>query len=313
MRVNSEDRAPLPVEGSLAEVSDPSKPLRNSALAELSDLDRGDVQVLRRLWGKVAVERRREIVSRLAELAEDNFGLDFDRVFLSALEDPDPQVRARAATGLNLCQDAVVIAPLVMLLTKDESGAVRIAAAQTLGKFILLGELEKAPQSEAERARQALLSVLEDKKQDRELRRRALESISPWTFDRVTEHIANFYRSAEPGFKASAIYSMGMNCDARWLPALFSELKNSDPRLRYEAAHAVGEVGEQSAVPHLLPLLRDDDIEVRIAAIWALGEIGGKAAKEALRLLILSPDERVKDAVEEALSDISLGEDVISP
>ena len=301
------------MEGSLAEVSDPSKPLRNSALAELSDLDRGDVQVLRRLWGKVDVERRREIISRLAELAEDNFGLDFDRVFLSALEDPDPQVRARAATGLNLCQDAVVIAPLVMLLTKDESGAVRIAAAQTLGKFILLGELEKAPQSEVEKARQALLSVLEDKKQNPELRRRALESVSPWTSDRVTGHIANFYRSAEPGFKASAIYSMGMNCDARWLPALFSELKNSDPRLRYEAAHAVGEVGEQSAVPHLLPLLRDDDIEVRVAAIWALGEIGGKAAREALRLLALVPDARVKDAVEQALSDISLGEDVISP
>jgi HEAT repeat protein len=312
MKGDFEPVAARPLQEVLNEAFDVSKPLRISALSRLSDLDRADVRFLRGVWGGAPVERRREIVSFLAHLAEDNLDMDFGRVYISILDDPDPQVRALAASGLAIYEDSAAIAPLVNLLIKDVSDSARLAAARSLGKFVLMGELDEMPSGEVDRARQALLSVIDDKKQSPELRRRALESISSWTNDGVTERIANAYRNSEPGFKGSALYSMGMNCDARWLPALLAELKNEDPHLRYEAAHAIGEVGEQKAVPHLLPLLRDEDIEVRLAAIWALGQVGGRAAKQALRSLRTAQDVRIREAVEQALDEISLGDDVMS-
>ncbi len=311
MRDRPEGRARPRAEGVLTEILDASRPLNVTKLAELSDLNRAEAEVFRKKWEDVPVERRRDIISRMAELAEDNFDLDFARVFLAVIQDRDPAVRSVAASGLVLSEESEVVAPLVRLLTQDESEPVRIAAALSLGKFVLQGELGKIGAVQTERAREALLRVVEDRRSSPELRRRSLESVSPWSSPRVTELIANAFRSTEPGFKASAIYSMGMNCDARWLPALFSEMASEDARLRYESAHAAGEIAEPSALPHLFPLLRDDDIEVRVAAIWALGQIGGKASKEALRRLQGDPDEKVRDAIEQALSEIALGDDTL--
>ncbi|MBI2858727.1 MAG: HEAT repeat domain-containing protein [Chloroflexi bacterium] len=292
-------------------ILDSSRPLTAARLAELSDIDRRQLERFRAGWKDVPVERRRQIVSQMAELAEDNFELDFARVFLEAVRDPDAAVRSAAASGLVLSEESEVVAPLVRLLVQDDSEPVRVAAALSLGKFVLQGELGKIGAFQTEKAREALLQVVEDKKHSPELRRRALESLSPWSSPRVTELIANAYRSTEPGLKASAVYAMGMNCDARWLPALYAEMANPDGKLRYEAAHAAGEVAEPSALPHLLPLLRDNDIEVRVAAIWSLGQIGGKAAKEALRRLQSDPDEKVREAVEQAMSEIALGDDTL--
>lgn len=299
-------------QGLLDEVFDTARPLRAAALSGLSDLGRSEIETLRGKWRDVAVGRRRKIVSMLSDMAEDNFELYFERVFIVATEDPDDEVRISSAGGLVLSDEGTVVAPLVKLLTHDESEAVRITAAKSLGKFVLSGELGKIPDSQAEMAREALLEVLESRKHGPELRRRALEAISPWSSPRVTQFIANAYRSEEPGLKVSAVYAMGMNCDARWLPALFAEMASEDPGLRYEAAHAAGETGEQSALSHLLPLLRDTDIEVRIASVWALGQIGGKAAKEALRATSADANDKVREAVEKALAETDVADDEFS-
>lgn len=299
-------------QGLLDEVFDAARPFRAAALSGLSDLGRSEIETLRGKWRDVPVGRRRKLVSMLSDMAEDNFELFFERVFIVAAEDPDAEVRISSAEGLVLSDEGAVVAPLVKLLTQDESEAVRTAAAKSLGKFVLSGELGSIPESQAERAREALLGVIDNRKHGPELRRRALEAISPWSSPRVTQFIANAYRSEEPGFKVSAVYAMGMNCDARWLPALFAEMANEDPGLRYEAAHAAGETGEQSAVSHLLPLLRDADIEVRIASVWALGQIGGKAAKEALRAMSGDTNDKVRDAVRTALAEVDVADDEFS-
>lgn len=296
----------------LNEVFDSSQPLRTAAITELSDLDRAEIALFRERWAAVAAERRREIIGRMAELAEDNFDLSFEKVFLNVLSDPDPMVRAAAASGLVLSEDGEVATRLVRMLTDDRSGPVRVAAALSLGKFVLQAERGEIPDSRVDRVRNALLAIIADRGQSAELRRRALESISAWSSPQVTDLIASAYRSAEPGFKASAIYAMGMNCDARWLPALFAEMGDPNAKVRYEAAHAAGEIGEPSAVSHLLPLLNDSDVEVRTAAIWALGQIGGKAAQGALRGLARDPNEKVRQAVEEALSEITFHDGSIS-
>ena len=66
-----------PLEHYLVELRDPSKPVVMSKLAELSDLSPEEAEIFRREWPSIDVARRRQIVGRLAELAEDNFDLDF--------------------------------------------------------------------------------------------------------------------------------------------------------------------------------------------------------------------------------------------
>jgi HEAT repeat protein len=62
----------------------------------------------------------------------------------------------------------------------------------------------------------------------------------------------------------------------------------------------------------LIPLLHDQDAEVQAAAIWALGQIGGKEARQALEELLREGDERIGDNVRRALSELNLGEDIVS-
>jgi len=307
-----DDDEGLPLEKQLDRVfNEPGTP-KDAVLAELSDLDRSEAEVLRSKWYAASPPRKRQVISRLVELAEENFDLNFDTVFLLAIKDQDSHVRASAATGLARSEQTNVSTPLVRLLAGDQSEEVRIAAAKALGKYILLAELGKIPEEQASRARNALLAVVDERGLSTELRRRALESISPWTSPRVTVLIEAAYHSGDPGFRASAIYAMGMNCDEKWLPMLYRELNSNDPRLRYEAARACGEIGEPEAVTHLLPLLHDTDIEVSVAAIGALGSIGGKPAKQALRSLLAEGDEKVREAIEHALEEIACYEGLIS-
>ncbi|MBI2857165.1 MAG: HEAT repeat domain-containing protein [Chloroflexi bacterium] len=303
----------LPFAKLAMEVLDDARPLRDSALSDISDLDLDELEVLRQGWVKTSVARRRGIITRMSELSEDNFDLNFDRVFLMALRDPDATVRARAATGLSQCEEASVTGPLLRVLADDGVEEVRVAAAQALGRCVVLAELDKVSQRSVEKVRDALLAVVEDRHASIELRRHALEALSPWTSPRVTALIEDAYHSGDDDFRASALHAMGMNCDPRWLPTLLAELSSKEARFRHEAARSCGEIAQPEAVPYLLPLLQDEDIEVRMAAIWASVQIGGKEATRALRALLADEDERVRDASEEALREIAAGEGLGPP
>ena len=298
-----------PLDDVLDEILDEKKPLRDTAIVDMSDLDRDGITMVRERWDDTEVGRRREIVSRLAELAEDNFYLDFTSMLRICLGDPDPPVREKAISGIEQYEDAVFISPLVHSLTEDKSETVRTAAAWALGKFVLMAELGKTTANQTSQVHTALLDIVENRDESTELRRRALESLSPWCSPKVAELIEDAYHSGETNFRTSAVYAMGKNCDSRWLPTLFRELKGDNLRQRYEAAHSCGEIADPEAVPHLLPLMHTEDIEVQTAVIWALGQIGGREAKKALRSLLEEDDGLVRGAVQEALVELSLGDD----
>lgn len=297
-----------PLRRLLENLLDERKELKEISLSDLSGLDQKEMEAFNRFWAQAGVDRKRSILARLSEMAADNFDLDFDKLFLLGSRDADAEVRAESVMGLGHSEDGALVGALVRALSSDPAEAVRVASARALGKFVLLGELEKISGRAADRAHDALLHVLENAAGSLELRRRALEAISPWTSPRVAEFIADMYRSEAPEDRVSAVYAMGMNCESRWLETLFRELRSAEPIMRYEAAHSCGEIADQAAVPHLLPLLSDDDIEVRTAAIVALGQIGGKEAKRALRGLLREDSEQVREAAEGALAQIAAEE-----
>ena len=298
-----------PLEQYLAELRDLSKPMAISKLANLSDLFPEEADIFRREWADIDVTRRRQIVGQLAELAEDNLELDFDEVFRSCLTDADGEVREKAIEGLWGCEERSLIDPLIRLLLEDVEHPVRAAAADGLGRFALLAELGKLPESDAHRVEEALLTAFNQGNEQLNVRRRVLEAISPLTKPQVEEMIRQAYRSDSLEFQVSAVYAMGRSCNPGWLPVILKELRSPDPQLRFEAVRACAELEAEEAVPNLIELTRDSDAEVQISAIEALGRIGGGEAKEGLQQCLDSSEDVIRQASQEALEEIGFWED----
>ncbi|HIE17620.1 MAG TPA: phycocyanin alpha phycocyanobilin lyase [Dehalococcoidia bacterium] len=296
----------------IAQVFDSSRPLLSSELVFLSDLSPDELKFFKDIWAGADISRRYQVISQLVHLSEVDFKLDFSRIFIACQHDADERVRIQAITGLEIEENYVPIAPLIQTLREDSSAKVRAAAATALGKFAMLAEQGKLPAHYKDEIYAALLEVLDNSTESSEVKRRALEAISPFSLPRVKELIEQAYHTEDVKLKASAIYAMGRNCNPVWLNALLSELNNNEAEIRYEAAHACGELGAEEAVPHLLKLTGDEDAQVQEAAIKALGEIGGEHAKQALNKLAKSRRGRVRQAAESALKELQFCQDPLS-
>jgi HEAT repeat protein len=302
-----------PLKQYIAEIFDPHKPVSNYKLGYLSDLNSQEMEFFKEAWAEANVERRHQVISQLAHLSEADFRLDFSKIFIFCLRDPDETVRIQAIAGLEVEESHLLVSPLVQSLKEDSSAKVRTAAATALGKFALLCELGKLSTSQRDKIYTVLLEVLDNKAETAEVKRRALEAISPFNLPRVKELIKQAYNTNNVKLKASAIYSMGRNCDRVWLTTLLAELYSDEAEIRYEAANACGELGAEEAVPPLLKLIKDEDNQVQEAAIKALGEIGGEQAKQALNKLAKNPQLRIRQTAKSALEEIHFCEDPLSP
>jgi HEAT repeat protein len=176
-----------------------------------------------------------------------------------------------------------------------------------LGRFVLLGELEKIDRAPAMLTEEALLEVLRYAEEELEVRRRAVESISYSGAAGVREIIEAAYYDEDEKMQASALFAMGRSADPYWCKLLMRELENPNPELRFEAARACGELEDSRAVPRLARMsLGDPDREVQGAAVWALGRIGGRQALRALEACYESDDEALSQAAADALDEIDL-------
>jgi len=296
----------------IAEIFDSSKPLVNSKLVYLSDLNSEELKFLEKIWTNAEASRRHEVIFQLVHLSEVDFKLDFSSVFVLFLHDSDETVRIQAIAGLDGEENYRFITPLLRSLKEDSSAEVRAAVVVALGKFALLGELGKLPTHYRDKVYTALLEVLDNKTESTGVKRRALEAISPFNLPRVKELIEKAYHTTDIKLKTSAIYAMGRNCDPAWLITLLTELNSDEAEIRYEAANACGELGAEEAVPHLLKLIKDEDYQIQEAVIKALGEIGSEQAKQALDKLVKNPQPRIRQAAKSALKRIHLCEEPLS-
>lgn len=296
----------------LSELTDGSKPVRHTSLTLLSGLSPEELDQVKADWTKIQPLRRRQVISRLVELAEDNVEMDFNALFEFCFDDPDEEVRQQAIAGLWESEERHLISPLIRLLECDPSPGVRAAAAQGLGKFVDLCQEEKLPEKDGKRIYEALLAVITHKAEPISIQRRALEAISAFPNPELKDLIKSAYEYTDPGIRESAVYAMGRNSNPNWLPIILKELSSEETAMRYEAASACGRLGDAATLPHLLPLLRDDDVQVRVATIHALGAIGGAIAKKALLGYLKSPDDPIREAAQEALESLEFDEEPIS-
>ncbi|MCX6020465.1 MAG: HEAT repeat domain-containing protein [Chloroflexi bacterium] len=137
----------------LEELQDPERALSAAKLLNLSGLDQQELDQLRASWDLIEPGRRQELISRMAEIAEDDPSVDFSAVYRLGLTDEDEAVRLEALDGLWECQDRWLIDELLVMMDSDDSIEVRSAAASNLGKFALLGELQELAPHDSARVR----------------------------------------------------------------------------------------------------------------------------------------------------------------
>jgi HEAT repeat protein len=296
----------------IEELSASRTALGAAKLAGLSSMNAEEASLFAGVWRELDDTIRRKLIEELAGLAEDNVELNFDRVFLLALDDADAEVRRAAIEGLWEHEDRDLIDPLVRLLDGDSDARVRAEAALALGRYVLRGEYDQLRRSDADRVDAALRSTVTDPTEVAEVRGRALEALGPRSDDWVRDLIEDAHDSDDRRLRISAVHAMGRSADPAWLDSLYTELASDDPEMRYEAVTAIGSIADREAVPHLPELLRDDDAEVQEAAIAALGQIGGPEAKEALQDLLSEGDERVREAVVAALDEVDFAADPLA-
>jgi HEAT repeat protein len=268
-------------------------------------LTRAEVQLFQEVWSLIDAGRRRWIIQSLVDIAEASFEVNFDPIFRLCLNDEDEVVRTRAIEGLWEDEDLTLAGLLVRLLRDDPSESVRAAAATSLGRFVLLGELEKIEAAPAMMVEDALLGTIYDPHETLEVRRRAVESIAYSGQAQMRDVIEMAYCDDEEKMRISAVFAMGRSADPLWCDMVIAELDNPDSEMRYEAARACGELEALAALSDLIDRIEaDPDPEVQEMAIWALGRIGGKEARRVLEACCENKDEALRQVAEEALDEL---------
>ena len=208
----------MPLEDCLTELYDEDTPLTYSNLIELSDMVSAETPQFIAAWNQVTSERRAQVIERLVELAEENAQLDFTAVLKIALADDDYLVQEKAIAGMWEAEDRTVIPLLLNILQSDAPPPVRASAAAALGKYALLAQEDKILPKDAQAVQESLMRSLQDESDPLEVRRRALEAVSPFNTPRIQEYIRWAYGSGEQTLKGSSIYAMGKTQETAWLP-----------------------------------------------------------------------------------------------
>ncbi len=281
-----------------------------ASLGELSALSVDDAGLLANEWEDWTDERMKNFLTRLTGLAEDDALLEFDTVFIAALESEHEDARSMAIRGLSECADRTLGARFSKLLRKDEAITVREMAARGLARFVEMAVERKLSTKEGARIVAALEACLSDPSEGEHVRLRALEAIAPVGGDTVTTRIRDVYLSGDPAAMQSAVFCMARTNDPRWLPEVLKELESDDAVLRYEAAFALGEIGEEGHALHLSSALEDEDGDVVSAAASSLSKLGGPTAKKMLEAAASGDDPVQMKAAGNALREMKL-EDVL--
>ena len=271
----------------------------------LSDMSTDDFALFRRDWSEVSEDRRAALVRHMADIAEENYLVDFTPVFAYLFDDNYASVRQAALDGVWDSTDTHLVQPIIAMLRGDANVGVRAAAARALAHYVLLAEWGQIRPGAASPIVDALLAEYDRPTAPLEVKRAALEAVASSNHPRIPDLILNAYDDGPDELQLSAIFAMGLTADRQWLPILNDEMESPSADFRAEAARAAGSLGSADSIDALEGLLSDADLEVAIAAVYALGQIGGERATELLTRLSEDPNyEELYDAIDEALEEM---------
>ena len=291
---------------------DQENPFPATMLYQLSDLSREDCRALRGVWNNLPLTRRRSLMEDLVNLSESDYLLLFEEVGKIALDDPDPEVLISAIDLLFQAEDEHLVPVFLKLLQQpQQNDRVRAAAANALGPYVFLGEIEELQPELLRTIEDALLKAYAEDVSDL-VRRRALESLGYSSREEVPPLLRSASASPEAAWIESAMFAMGKSADDQWQDLVLDNLDHEDLNVRIQAIHAAGELSLNQARQSLIKVLNQElvDQDIRHEAIWALSQIGGEDIESLFeRLLEETDDEDEMDLLEEALDELNFTND----
>lgn len=294
-------------------LKDEQKPVPARYLYRFSGLEGDELEEFAQLWPGLSSQRRLSLLEDLELLAEANTLMNFDAIGRVGVEDEEYEVRVVAIRSLWQSERDDLIPLFLDILEKDPNRDVRAQAASALGRFVLLGELEKISPKRHKEIEDRLLAIMAEEK-DTLIRRRALESLGYSSRKRIDGLIEDAYDYGDEDMQASALFAMGRSADPRWESQVIESLDDPDSELSKEAIRAAGELKLSEALPTLLNLLLEEESELRMTAAWALSQIGGKEVAEALvALQEQSENEDEIDLIEDAIENLAFAEELGEP
>jgi len=285
---------------------DSKKDIPQSHLQLYSDLDPKSLRLFMDVWSSVKPERKLLLLSELLKNLESDHIVNYEEIGRALLKDADGEVRAYAIGLLAESNDPRLASTLTSILLTDEVLAPRMEAAQLLGEFVLLAELDELDTDLKNKIEDALMTVIRSE-DNPALRKRALESLGYSSRDEMVNIIETAYQRADSSWVASALRAMGRSHDNRWDDDVVSKLLDEDPRIRFAAAEAAGELNIEAAGPIMLQMLEDEeeDDDVISATIWSLSQIGGEDARiYIVNLIENTEDEDLVTFLEDALENL---------
>jgi len=273
-------------------------------LRMLSGLPEKNIARAGKAWHGLPLEVRHELVRSLSRTASDDLAMDFSAVFRIAMEDIEAEIRAISIAGLDETDDVRLVPAFVQVLQNDPSEAVRVAAANALAKYVLMGELERIRRKLFNTAVLALRESYLNASESPAVRRQALEAIAYTEEHGIPEMIAGAYKNADEAMRISAILAMGRSANKEWGKIVRRELSSPIPDMRLSATRASGELQLEVAIDEIVDLADDVDQRVRATALWALGQIGGEVAHRTLAKYTSVEDEALRTTAENALQEL---------
>ncbi len=283
-------------------------PLKYEILYRLSNLNGAELKLFARQWAEIPVKRRRVLIEMLEEAADGETLLYFEPIARIGLSDSDAEVRIVSIRMLWDEESAGLEDILLRMQENDLDERVRAGAASALGHYVYQGELEEIPAKTLKVIEEQLIRTVNGK-DERLVRRKALEALGFSSRPEVTGMIEYAFASDDDDWMISALFAMGRSADKRWTGDVVRMLDNENPLIRLEAARAAGELEIKRARTILIEMLNDPDDDVRAAAIWSLSQIGGQGVAEALENWMDDNDDAEEvSLIEEALDNLAFNE-----
>ena len=291
---------------------DETKPFPPALLYTFSDLNADDIRILKAAWPSLPLMRRRTLLEDLIDMAERDNLMMFEEVGKVALEDDDADVLVSAIDLLFQAEDSRLIPTFLRLLQNASlNERVRAAAANALGPYVYLGEVEKIRPELLQNIVEVLLNIYANDLSDL-VRRRVLESLGYSSHAAVPELLRAAYFRPEVAWQESAMFAMGKSADDQWQSFVLANLEHENLKVRLQAIHAAGELTLYAARQTLLRMLNQEykNEELRHELVWALSQIGGEGIEAAFyRLMDRIDDEEELTLIEDALDELNFTND----
>jgi HEAT repeat protein len=288
------------------------KEIPHSHLQHYSDLDPESLGRFLDIWKRINPSRKLTLLDELLANLDSDTLVSYEEIGRALLEDADGDVRARAIGLLAESDDPKLVDKMIGILLNDPDLAPRIEAANLLGEFVLLGELEELDEALHLKAEDALISVFRSDGNP-SLQRRTLEALGYSSREEIVSIIESAFERVDPAWVASALRAMGRSHDNHWDDDVAGKLLDPDPRVRVAAVEAAGELSIDQAGPIMLQMLEDEEEEddVISAAIWSLSQIGGEDTRiYLLNLLDQTDDEELIEFLEDAIENLDFNEEL---